>query len=296
MQQNSTSLATVIIPIHNNPKQLHIVLGALQTQTIANSQLQVCVVDNSTDPEVAFITKQYHAMYVVEKKQSSYAARNAGLAQANGEVIFFTDADCKPHTTWIEEGLKSAAAHSDSIIAGHITITTSAKPTVYELYEKATALNQKTIVATRHYGVTANVVIRHALLQRIGLFNKHLVSGGDMEWGLRAKKLGIKTIYAPTCIVEHPARVSYALLKKRTLRITNGISELALTSNTSLNKLSMVQNCVKSNFFNLVVIIGHKELSVVHKIKALLVWLTIQCLIIYSGILLVSKRLKNIFN
>ena len=35
--------------------------------------------------------------------QSSYAARNQGIKASKGDILIFTDADCRPLSNWIEE-------------------------------------------------------------------------------------------------------------------------------------------------------------------------------------------------
>ncbi|WP_424406247.1 glycosyltransferase, partial [Microcoleus sp.] len=41
--------------------------------------------------------------------QSSYAARNQGIRTSTGEIIAFTDADCRPETQWLENLVKPFA-------------------------------------------------------------------------------------------------------------------------------------------------------------------------------------------
>lgn len=56
--------------------------------------------------------------------------------------------------------------------------------------------------------------MRRALIERIGPFRDHLRSGGDLEFGLRARRMGARQTFAATAVTFHPARNRHQQLRK----------------------------------------------------------------------------------
>ena len=90
-------LVSVIVPVKNGEKTIGILLAALLKQNYPQDKMQVIIVDNGSQDNTIEIIKKYPVILEYEnEKDSSYAARNKGLAAAQGEIIAFTDADCIP--------------------------------------------------------------------------------------------------------------------------------------------------------------------------------------------------------
>lgn len=92
-------MISVIIPIYNQASKLGATLTSLATQTYKNFEV-IIVNDGSTDnPEAAFTkfleTSQSGISFSFfnQENQGAPAARNAGAAKAQGEYLFFCDAD-----------------------------------------------------------------------------------------------------------------------------------------------------------------------------------------------------------
>src|SRR5262245_61424835 len=91
---------SVIIPVFGDVEPLATCLDHLEHQTYSRACFEVIVADNGC-PDLARAVRGRDVRVVREPKPGSYAARNAGLAIAAGEIIAFTDADCLPSADWI---------------------------------------------------------------------------------------------------------------------------------------------------------------------------------------------------
>ena len=89
-------LVSVIIPTYNRAYCLPRTLDSALAQTHANVELLV-IDDGSTDDTRALIAQQYghepRVRYVYQENQRVAAARNRGLAMAEGKYVAFLDSD-----------------------------------------------------------------------------------------------------------------------------------------------------------------------------------------------------------
>jgi GT2 family glycosyltransferase len=152
---------------------------------------------------------------LTEAKKGSYAARNAGIAAARGEILLFTDSDCVADPGWVCEALSFLETHPEAPrIGGRIDIAPSPRPTVADVYEAAFAFPQEKYVAAG-WAPTANMGTWRRVLDAVGPFDDAHYSGGDKEWGLRAEAAGFPIGYAGRAAVTHPPRSAGEILRKR---------------------------------------------------------------------------------
>ena len=98
--------ASVIIPTYLDWHVLQKCLDCLAQQSTPLDRFEVIVANNNSLPEVpSSLRLPSNARVIHVPKPGSYAARNAALREACGDVFFFTDSDCQPDTHWIENGL-----------------------------------------------------------------------------------------------------------------------------------------------------------------------------------------------
>ncbi len=201
---------SVIIPVFNDEDRLMICLDSLHKQTYPKENFEIVVIDNGSSNPVASKLKTYTNVRCFDEPVSgSYRARNTGIRHALGQIIAFTDSDCIPSIDWIENGVKALSSMKNpGIAAGRIDVffKDPKRPTWVELFEKEFAFNQEGYVKNQHFGATANVFTTTAVIEKAGLFDESLKSGGDMEWGKRVFNAGFDVIYADEVKVDHPAR------------------------------------------------------------------------------------------
>ena len=191
--------------------------------------------DNGSKDNTLRVVKEYVnnypnlVRYVIEDKiQSSYAARNKGIRVAIGEILAFTDADCIPTKDWLKNGFLSMKGSSISMVAGRINFTyKNSEPNIWEYYDSAGKLDQKSYVEKAGFGATANLFVRKMMFDRYGLFLSELQSGGDYEFGRRLTKSGEELLYAERAIIYHPARSTFRVKLSKSKRVAEGQKMLA---------------------------------------------------------------------
>ena len=229
---------SIIIPVFNDSAPLRLCLTALAEQTYDKSAYEVIVVDNNSEEDLSLVTADFDQVKLVsEPTPGSYIARNKGISHAVGEIIAFTDADCIPEPDWIEKGVSVLTANPDAgMVAGRIELFFQMpnQPGPFELYDKLTmGFPQKKFIENAKFGATANVFTYRKVLDDVGYFDESLKSGGDREWGRRVYDKGYPQIYADDVCIRHPARHSWADVKKRSIRISGGKYDLAKRQWTS---------------------------------------------------------------
>ena len=216
--------ASVIIPTYKDWPRLQLCLDALAGQSLPADQFEVLVANNNRVPDVPEgLALPANARVIWAEQPGSYAARNVALAQAIGEVVFFTDSDCIPDRDWVRLGVDGMAALPETDrIAGNIQLfPAGAEWAPAEIYDRLLWLKQ-TEYARAGWGTTANLVVRRSLFEVVGLFDASLFSGGDKQWNLRANAMGSAVHYDAGVIINHPARGSFAELALKRRRLTGG--------------------------------------------------------------------------
>lgn len=212
---------SVIIPIYNGETDLPQLIECLYKQTYPNELSEFLLVDNNSrdrtkiilkEAEQTAISQAINLKYLIEKEiQSSYAARNLGIRQANHQILVFTDADCRPHPDWLEEIVQPFINPEVGIVVGEV-VALLGKTLLEKYADRNEIMSQKFLLQHPFfpYGQTANLAIRKEALMKIGLFRPYLTTGGDADicWRIQ-KEANWQLVSAPTAIIEHRHRSSF---------------------------------------------------------------------------------------
>ena len=220
----SKASIAVVVPVHDDPQRLARCLHALEAQTVEPSV--VVVVDDGSAPSRRPDVGGRRGVRLIEQANAgSYAARNAGIAATDSDVVAFTDADCLPAPDWLARGL--AALEAADVVAGRIEVRSRRpRPGAVELFDAVTAFPQEQFVRRWGFGATANLLVPRAVLDAVGAFDARLRSGGDADWGERATAAGFRVVYAPDVLVRHPARATWGELVEKAVRTARGVEQL----------------------------------------------------------------------
>jgi GT2 family glycosyltransferase len=216
---------SVIVPTFRDWDGLARCLRALSSQTVPADTYEILIVNNDPDdPTPGDLPLPPNARLLAEAAKGSYAARNRALAEAKGEILFFTDADCAPDPDWIAAGLARFDADPGVMRLGGQVVLSDAPGAerIAVLHDQVHAFGQDRYIATRGWAATANMVARRAVFDVVGPFDARLMSGGDKNWGRRAEAAGFPIIYAQDVIVRHPPRATLAEIIRKMRRVAGG--------------------------------------------------------------------------
>ena len=219
---------SVIIPVFNDVESLGNCLGALSKQTYPKSCFEIVVIDNGSDSvdSVWELTSKFdNIVFDRELMPGSYAARNKGIESSKGEILAFTDADCIPSPSWLENGIAYFSGQENyDMVIGRIDVLSPEEktPNLVELYQIVIAFPQEQHLKQFKAGATANVMIRRSVIRTVGKFNHRLKSFGDFDLGHRIHTAGFAQVYGDDVVVSHPTRGNWADLRKRFIRIAGG--------------------------------------------------------------------------
>ncbi|NDJ22431.1 glycosyltransferase [Nostoc sp. B(2019)] len=215
---------SVVVPIYNGEADLPDLFSCLLSQTYPKDQVEYLLVDNnSSDRTLTFLkTSAENCLIKIHplsenQIQSSYAARNTGIRAATGEIVVFTDADCRPQPQWIKALIQPFVNPEVVIVAGEI-VALPGKTLLEQHADRQETLSQKHTLhhSFRPYGQTANLAIRRIALEKAGLFRPYLTSGGDADicWRILLENIG-RLEFAPEAIVQHRHRATLKELQSQ---------------------------------------------------------------------------------
>jgi GT2 family glycosyltransferase len=193
---------SVVVASHARHLRLRWLLNALEEQTLAGDRWEAIVV-HDYDAATAERVIARHPLAEAGRLRhiaiepgtgSPSRQRNIGWREARGELIAFTDDDCRPEPEWLERLL----AVPGEIVQG----ATRADPYEEEIF-KAPHVRTMHIDPVGPYAQTCNILYRRDLLERLGGFDERAVAGEDVGLSLRARAAGARIAGAPGAVVNH---------------------------------------------------------------------------------------------
>jgi mycofactocin glycosyltransferase len=175
---------TVIIPVRDRPDMLERCLAA------TGAQYPVVVIDDgSADPDAIAAIVARHGAALIRRAASGgpAAARNAGLAGIDADLIAFLDSDCVPPPDWISR----LAAHFADPLVGAVA------PRIVAMAPSATSAPASTAPASTAPPSTAPASTAPA---GTGPAARYAAVRGSLDLGPRPARIkpGSRVSYAPT--------------------------------------------------------------------------------------------------
>jgi cellulose synthase/poly-beta-1,6-N-acetylglucosamine synthase-like glycosyltransferase len=223
---------SIVVPVRNEAERLPGLISALEGLDYPQDRYEIIIADNGSSDATPDIARTSSRVVVCEEPAGgSYAARNAAVRIARGEILAFTDGDCVPQPDWLKVGVSRVQQGAD-LVAGAIDMIV-AKPRLDHRFDKKFFLQQQRWVKEKHAGATANLFVKKIVMDATGGFSERLTSGGDFAFCRAATDAGFSIVFEPGAVVKHPTRGLAALLRKAK-RIGGGkVERLKHTSTTA---------------------------------------------------------------
>jgi glucosyl-dolichyl phosphate glucuronosyltransferase len=220
-------MITVVLCTYNRAQSLRRTLQSLRAMSRpANVSWELVIVDNNSRDETRAVVEDFsrtsgiETSYVFERRQGLSFARNAGIREARGDIVAFTDDDVTVDSQWLEQ-IRETFAQTECLgVGGRIIPSWScAKPRWLQddgRYPLMTGVilrfdlgDERQQLTTPPFG--ANMSFRRAAFDKYGLFRTdlgrvgtQLIGSEDTEFGRRLLAGNEKFVYEPRAIIYHP--------------------------------------------------------------------------------------------
>ncbi|MEE3331438.1 MAG: glycosyltransferase family A protein [Myxococcota bacterium] len=173
---------SVIVPCFDAAETLDACIDGLLEQRVPGFNLEWIVVDNNSRDGTAAIARQHASVKLLhEPKQGAYAARNAGLRVAKGQIVVFIDPDCVPGPDWLQRLTEPLHAGAVKICNGRSLL--AGRSLVLRTFQDYEHVKDGLILGGRDpelfYGHTNNMAVRREVFDRLGFFEDRR-RGGDV--------------------------------------------------------------------------------------------------------------------
>jgi GT2 family glycosyltransferase len=185
-------------------------LTALSRQTYPRSDFEVVIVDDGSEPPIADVATSFgdtlDVRVIRQARQGAAAARNSGVISARGDLIAFTDDDCRAAPQWLERLLTRLDGGTELLVGGRVinalddNVFASTSHLIHEMaYEHHNADGeQPQFFASNNMAVDANSLVR------LGGFDPAFrVASEDRDLCARWHESGRALVYAPDAEVAH---------------------------------------------------------------------------------------------
>ncbi|MBN2460515.1 MAG: glycosyltransferase [Candidatus Cloacimonetes bacterium] len=214
---------SIIVPVRNSEDNIGYCLQSLID--LDYPDYEIIVVDNNSTDNTRQIIVDYPAAVLSEKNIGAYLARNKGIAAARGEIIAFTDADCRVDRNWLQMLVRHYRSKDVGGVGGNLLpfspsnlieeFLSLGKLRIYHSSRISSIGTQGKHFLSHGLG-SANMSFRKSVLTMVKNFNPHLADfGGDYDLTWRVQRAGYNIIYDPEAIVYHRMRNSiYSMLSQ----------------------------------------------------------------------------------
>ncbi|MGB3904575.1 MAG: glycosyltransferase [Anaerolineae bacterium] len=212
---------SVVVPAYNAGSTIDACLKGLLTQSVPREGYEVTVVDDGSADETGEIVGKYGVRLIDQPHQGPAAARNRGVAEARGEIVLFTDADCVPAENWIAEMVRP---FDDAEVVGvkgvYLTQQSGIVPRFVqceyeERYDRMARRRRIDFVDTYAAGYLRSVFVAE------GGFDLRYPNASveDQEFSFRLAERGYKMVFNPAAVVYHQHPETLAAYLKRKFNI-----------------------------------------------------------------------------
>ena len=188
-------LVSVIVPVRDGARFLGAALESIFAQT--HPALDVVVVDDGSQDATGDVARAFPAARYVARPASGLAAtRNAGLAEARGELISFLDHDdlWPAHKTAAQvaalaadPGAAFAVAHLENFLEPGCARPEWLKPDALGVPQLAYS--------------TGTLLARRSMFDVLGTFDTSYTVGDDTDWFARAQAAGMRAVVLPEVLL-----------------------------------------------------------------------------------------------
>ena len=196
---------SVVIPCYNRARVVAETIQCVLRQTFPPDEI-IVVDDGSTDNTIEVLESFGSRLKIIRQKNAGpSAARNAGLAVATGEFVWFMDSDDLASLNKLEIQTAALEAEKADIaicpwIKCHLNGSRASAET-HVLQQKGLPREMTRALVSRWTIMLQTALFRRNLLNKIGGFDSSYLVAEDQLFFFKCLLAGAKTVHTPECLV-----------------------------------------------------------------------------------------------
>lgn len=200
---------SVVIPTHNRPEKLDRLVSCFEHQDLAAKDYELVVVDDGSSPAVQLPPSIGDAACRVVRLtgEERSAARNAGAAEAAGELLVFLDDDLTVGGGFLTAHLRAHQEWSGVIAVGAIMLPDEAPGNPFVRFrqrlEQDCVPTRRGVVPSPNFCTAGNMSVPRELFTRLGGFDTAIASSEDQDLALRHTTRGGQIVFIPEAEAIH---------------------------------------------------------------------------------------------
>jgi len=258
---------SIVIPTYNRKESLKKALESLFNQTYLKDDYEILVCDDykSTDGTEEMVKElmkeapcELRYLKVKSNCKGPATARNAGIENARGEIIGFTDDDCIVSPNWIEKALSHLCSMEICGVRG-ITVPIARKKELKglkKLFYIVDTQDTREFLGRYDYYPTCNIFYRKEQLKENGGFDPRLYALEDADIAWRLLEKGHKIIFSKNVLVYHETRYISLLKYLKSLK-KQGLLALFIRKHPGFReKLALRFIALKTNIYPIFILLA----------------------------------------
>lgn len=228
---------SVVVGIRNEERYIEECINSLLNLDYPKDSYEIIIVDGMSTDKTKDIVQKYPVRFFLNKRKNVAAARNLGLQNSRGDLVAFTDGDCKVDSQWLKILVSEMQnAPDDVVCVGGPNLIFDTDP----VFGRVVGYSQETFLGSggsaqsknstkKHYVSSlpnCNAMYKKSAIMGVGCFDERFIIGQDGDLNYRISKTGSKFLYIPEAQVLHHRRGTFQSFSVRMFKYGMWMAEL----------------------------------------------------------------------
>lgn len=208
---------SVVVGIRNEERFIEECIESLLKLDYPQDFYEVIIVDGMSTDKTRDLVQKYPVRLLLNERKNVAAARNLGVENARGDLVAFTDGDCKVDPQWLKTLVREMQSAPDDVVCvGGPNLIFDTDP----VFGRVVGYSQETFLGSggsaqsknstkKHYVSSlpnCNAMYKKSAIKKVGGFDERFLVGQDGDLNYRIGKKGHKFLYIPQAQVLHHRR------------------------------------------------------------------------------------------